>query len=63
MGPRTLTYNGDARALVGEAVIGPRFHVGGGLTFVRWVATDAVYVSDTDKTYVEWDVSQESEES
>lgn len=57
MGPRILTYKGDVTHMIGESFVCPRFMVGGGVHLVRWVATDATYVKEWDKTFVEMDVS------
>lgn len=61
MGPRIITYKNDVRHIVGESFTIPCFMRNGAIRSVTWVATDATYVSDWNKTYVEFDrLTQES---
>lgn len=57
MGPRILTYKNDVTHLIGEEFTVPRFLVGGGITMVRWVVTNATYYAEWNKTFVELDVA------
>lgn len=55
-----MTYKGDVQDIIGETFVCPRFMVGGGVKLVRWTATDATYIAEWDKTYVEMDVTEVS---
>lgn len=57
MGPRILTYKNNVEHLAGEEFVVPRLLVGGGLTMVRWVVTNATYYPEWNKTFVELDVA------
>ena len=56
MGPRTLTYNDNVEHIQGQSFRCPRFHVGGAVTVVEWVCTDAVFDPETGQTKAEFDV-------
>lgn len=61
MGPRIITYKNDVRHIVGESFVCPRFMRNGAIRTVRWVATDATYVAEWNKTYVEFDYVADDE--
>jgi hypothetical protein len=50
-----LTYKGNHEHVVGQSTTSPRLTSGGGLRYIHWVATDAVFDPDTGKTTVEFD--------
>lgn len=62
MGPQILTYKNNVEHLLGEVFVVPRFMLNGAVRMVRWVATNATYYPEWNKTFVELDVQQEEVE-
>lgn len=57
MGPRVLTYKNNVEHLLGEEFISVRLMRDGSIRRVRWVATNATYYPEWNKTFVEMDVA------